>query len=98
MVDTFLVATVLIVLSSGFYQLFIDDDIPLPAWLRIHTPESMEIKLLGVVITVLSVSVLVRLTSWDGRESILAYGITAAAVIGAIAFYLWVHGRNTGRH
>ncbi|MGL4648900.1 MAG: YqhA family protein [Caldilineaceae bacterium] len=97
-VDTFLVATVLIVLSTGFYQLFITRDLPLPGWLRVNTPESMELKLLGVIVTVLSVSVLVRLTSWDGRQELISYGITTAAVITAISFYLWVHGRNTARH
>lgn len=91
MVDVYLVATVLYVISMGFYQLLIVPDLPLPKWLQIHSPAELETKLIGVLVTVMGVEVLVALNSWDGTTNLLAYGITSALVIAALAFYTWVH-------
>jgi len=36
-VDVFLLATVFYIIALGLYELFVDDTIPVPAWLEIHT-------------------------------------------------------------
>lgn len=91
MVDIYLVATVLYVISMGFYQLLLAPDIPLPRWLVVRSPADLESKLIGVLVTVMGVEVLVTLNSWNGTSNLLAYGITSALVIAALAFYVWVH-------
>ncbi len=91
-VDTFLVATVLYVLATGFYQIFVQSHLPLPSWMRISGPGAMEGQLIGVIVTVMAVTALVRLTEWDGAStSILPYGIATAALITSISLFGWVH-------
>src|SRR5581483_607409 len=41
LVDLFLLATVLYVIAVGLYELFIDDQLPLPAWLVIHNLDDL---------------------------------------------------------
>lgn len=94
MVDVYLVATVLYVISMGFYQLLIASNIPLPPWLRITSPAQLEGKLIGVLVTVMGVEALVALNSWDGSANLIAYGVTAGLVIAALAFYTWVHHKQ----
>ncbi|MDP2182754.1 MAG: YqhA family protein, partial [Actinomycetota bacterium] len=53
--DVFLVATVLYIMALGLYELFIDDTIPVPAWLQVRTLDDLKEKLVGVVIVVLAV-------------------------------------------
>ncbi len=48
--DMLLLATVLYVIAVGLYQLFIDDRIPLPAWLHITDIDELKHKLISVVI------------------------------------------------
>jgi uncharacterized membrane protein YqhA len=91
MVDIYLVAIVLFVISMGFYQLLIMADVPLPPWLRITSPAELETKLIGVLVTVMGVETLVTLNSWDGSINLLGYGVTAALAIIALAFYTWAH-------
>lgn len=90
-VDRFLVATVLYVLSVSFYHIFIQPHLPLPRWLQISSPHEMEELLLGVIVSVTCVSFLVRLTAWDGEGGILAVGLAAGAIVGAISLYKWVY-------
>ncbi|HEX9996104.1 MAG TPA: YqhA family protein, partial [Abditibacterium sp.] len=73
--------------SIGLYELFIDDSIEVPAWLEIHTLDDLKVKLLGVVVTVLGVLFLGQIVTWDGQRELLGYGVSIAAVIGAITFY-----------
>ena len=35
-IDIFLLGTVLYIIAVGLYELFIKDDLPLPAWIQIH--------------------------------------------------------------
>lgn len=92
-VDNFLVALVLIVLSFGFYQLMIAPNLPLPDWLRIRTPAEMEMKLIGVIITVAAVSGLVQIVNWKGGTDLLAFGLSVAALIVALGVYVGLHAR-----
>ena len=87
LVDYFLLATVFYITSIGLYELFIDDSISVPAWLEIHTLDDLKVKLLGVVVTVLGVLFLGQIVTWNGQRDLLGYGVSIAAVIGAITFY-----------
>ncbi len=87
--DLFLLATVLYVIAIGFYELFIDDRIPLlPAWLVIHDMDDLKDRLISVVIAVLGVVFLGQVISWDGQRDLQPFGIGTAAVVAALTYFL----------
>ncbi len=86
-VDTFLLATVFYIIALGLYELFVDDTIPVPAWLQITSLDDLKAKLLGVVATILAVAFLGQVLTWDGERNLQPFGFGIAAVIAAIAFY-----------
>lgn len=87
--DAFLLATVLIVVALGLWELFVDDTVPLPHWLEIHTLDDLKSKLISVVITVLGVLFLgAVIEAKAGSLELLYTGGAIAAVIFALAFFL----------
>lgn len=87
-VDIFLLATVLYIIALGLYELFIDDTVPVPRWLEIHTLDDLKDKLIGVVVVVLGVGFLGQFVSWDGQTNLLVSGGGAALVIAALTWFL----------
>lgn len=87
-VDLFLLGTVLYVTAIGLYELFIDDKLDLPAWLRIHDLDDLKNSLIGVVIVVLGVLFLGQVITWDGQRDLLGPGAATALVIAALAYFL----------
>lgn len=85
--DAFLLGCVLIIVALGLYQLYIHENVPLPAWLQVTTLDELEAKLLGIVVVLLGVSFLGVVTEWKG-DSLLELGLSVGAVIIAIAVYL----------
>jgi uncharacterized membrane protein YqhA len=92
--DYALLATVLYVLALGLYSLFVDDRIPMPAWLRIHDLGQLKELLAGVVVVAIAVIFLGWALTWDGKSDILALGVGSAAVIGGLALFLWQAARE----
>jgi uncharacterized membrane protein YqhA len=86
--DLFLVGTVLYVMALGLYELFIDDRLPLPAWLEIHDVDDLKGKLVGVVVVVLAVFFLGEAVGWDGERNLLWLGGGIALVIAALTYFL----------
>lgn len=86
-IDVFLLATILYVIASGFYQLFGPRNSNLPGWMRVSSVEDLEHKLIGVLITVLGVFGLARVVSWDGQSDLLPFGAAVALLIAALAFF-----------
>ena len=95
--DVALLATVVYVIALGLYSLFVDDDIPMPAWLQIHTLSDLKSLLASVVVVVLAVLFLGLALTWDGTSDLLTLGISIAAVIASLSFFLWVAHREPGR-
>jgi uncharacterized membrane protein YqhA len=93
-VDTFLVAMVVLVTAIGIYQLFINRRIPVPEWLRIYDIDDLKAKLIGVVITVLGVYFLGKALAWDYGKDILPLGLSVAAVALALSYFLSIHFRR----
>jgi uncharacterized membrane protein YqhA len=92
--DIFMLATVLYVIAVGLYELFIDDRIPLPAWLVITDIDDLKHKLISVVIAVLGVVFLGQVMSWDGERNLQSLGIAIGAVIGALTYFLNSRGEQ----
>lgn len=91
--DVFLLAVVLYIIALGLYELFVDDTLPLPAWLAIHSLEDLKEKLVGVVVVVLGVLFLGRVTEGHSARETLEIGLAIAAVIVALSYFL---GKMTG--
>jgi len=87
-VDLFLLGTVLLMISLGLYELFINSDLVLPEWLQIRTFDDLKLKLVGVVIVVLAVLFLGQVVAWDGERDLLRFGAGIALVIAALTYFL----------
>ena len=87
-VDLFLIGTVLFVIAVGLYQLFFTSMMPLPRWLLVQDVGDLERKLIGLVITVLSVVFLGQIVTWDGQRDLLGFGVAIGAVIAGLTLFL----------
>jgi uncharacterized membrane protein YqhA len=87
-VDLFLLATALYLISLGLYELFIDDNIALPTWLVIHTLDDLKEKLVSVMIIVMGVLFLGKLVDWDGKSDLLNPAAGTALMIAALTYFL----------
>lgn len=95
-VDLFLLGTVLYVIAVGLYELFIDDTVAMPKWLRIHDLDDLKNSLIGVVIVVLGVLFLGQVVTWDGQRDLLGPGAASALVIAALAYFLSLKKKGAG--
>lgn len=86
-VDTLLLATVLLVIGYGLYELFVDEDLHLPAWLQIHSLDDLKGKLIGVVVAVIAVVFLGELVEGSDAEATMMIGIGAGALVLALAAF-----------
>jgi uncharacterized membrane protein YqhA len=87
-VDLFLLATVVHVVSLGLYQLYFRQDLNLPRWLKISSLDDLKSKLVGVAVTVLAVYFLGQAISAGNDITILYLGAAVAVVIVALTFFL----------
>jgi uncharacterized membrane protein YqhA len=94
LVDLFLLATALYVISAGLFELFIDDALPLPSWLEIHDLDDLKDKLIKVVIVVLGVLFLGQVITWDGTRDLLGFGAAVSLVIAALTYFLSLKARK----
>jgi uncharacterized membrane protein YqhA len=87
-IDVYLLSTVFYVISVGLYELFIQDNLPMPDWLEFHNLDDLKNKLVGVIIVALAVLFLGQIVSWDGTTDLLPYGASVALVIAALTYFL----------
>lgn len=86
-VDTLLLATVLLVIGYGLYELFVDDSLDLPAWLEIKTLDDLKGKLIGVVVAIIAVIFLGFLADAKDAASVMPVGIGAGAILVGLAAF-----------
>ena len=87
-IDLYLIGTVFYITALGLYELFIDDQVPTPAWLHITHLNDLKSKLLGVAVVIMAVLFLGQLVNWDGSPGILRIGAAIALVIAAVTGFL----------
>ncbi|HFD38690.1 MAG TPA: YqhA family protein [Anaerolineae bacterium] len=87
-VDVFLLATVFYIIALGLYALFIDENLPMPAWLEFHTFDDLKANLVGVIVVALSVLFLGKVIAWKGGVDFLFFGGAIALVIFALSYFL----------
>ena len=95
-VDTLLLATVLLVIGYGLYELFVDDSVELPAWLQIHSLDDLKAKLIGVVVALIAVVFLGELVKAADPEATMKFGIGAGALVLALAAFSYAT-RSSGK-
>lgn len=95
-VDFFLLATVFYIIALGLYVLFIDEDLPMPAWLKIHTFDDVKVNLVGVLIVALSVFFLSKVIVWKGGSDFFFFGGAIALIIFALSYFLSLVKDNGG--
>jgi uncharacterized membrane protein YqhA len=88
--DIILLGTVLYIVALGLYQLFIDQSLALPRWLKVNDLADLKRDLIGVVVVLLGVSFLGEVVNWEGQNDILPLGAGIALVIAALGFILWL--------
>lgn len=88
--DTILLGTVLYIISLSLYQLFIDDTIPVPKWMRVHDLMELKRDLVSVTVVLLSVTFLGEVVDRSSDDNILPLGLAIAAVTIALAFFNWL--------
>lgn len=93
LIDVFLLGIVFYLIAVGFYQLFINAELPVPHWLRIDDLDELKVKLIAVIIVMLGVNFL-GVIELDNQGSVLDVGIAVALVVVAFAVVLWVYERR----
>ncbi|TLM99419.1 MAG: YqhA family protein [Actinobacteria bacterium] len=91
--DEYLLGIVMYIIALGVFELFVDDRLPLPAWLEFHHLDDLEEKLVAVVAVVLSVYFLGQVIKAPLGESLeimrLGFGIGALIVaMGAFNYFM----------
>lgn len=85
--DSILLGTVLYIISLSLYQLFIDDTIPVPKWMRVHDLMELKRDLVSVTVVLLGVTFLGEVVDRSSDDNILPLGVAIAAVTIALAFF-----------
>ena len=93
-VDTFLLATVLLVIGYGLYELFVDAEVKLPAWLEIRSLDDLKTKLIGVIVAILGVVFLGDLVDSSDANSVMLVGVGVGAVVIGLAAFTFATKRN----
>ena len=93
--DSILLGTVLYIISLSLYQLFIDDTIPVPKWMRVHDLMELKRDLVSVTVVLLSVTFLGEVVDRGSDDNILPLGIAIAAVVLALAVFNWLTPRES---
>jgi uncharacterized membrane protein YqhA len=84
-VDTLLLATVLLVIGYGLYELFVDSNVRLPPWLEINSLDDLKAKLIGVVVAIIAVVFLGELVDASDPNDVMLIGIGSGAVVIGLA-------------
>jgi uncharacterized membrane protein YqhA len=88
-VDAILLGTVLLVIGYGLYELFIDADIDVPAWLRVRNLDDLKSKLIGVVVAIIAVVFVGVFVDSNRASDVISYGVGAGALVVGLAIFAY---------
>jgi uncharacterized membrane protein YqhA len=86
-VDAILLGTVLLVIGYGLYELFVDAEIRVPAWLQVKDLDDLKSKLIGVVVAIIAVVFVGVFVDANRADEVLAYGVGAGALVLGLAIF-----------
>lgn len=87
--DSFLVATAMLVISISLYELFIGA-LEVPDWMLVRNLSELKAKFTFVIIPVMAVKFLQRLLSSENALETLYFGVAVALVSAALAAFNYV--------
>ncbi|MCW5961906.1 MAG: YqhA family protein [Pyrinomonadaceae bacterium] len=87
--DIFLVAVALLVISTSLYELFIGD-LNVPDWMLVHNLSELKAKFGFVIIPVIAVKFLQKLLASESALDTLYYGIAVALVSVSLTVFNYV--------
>jgi uncharacterized membrane protein YqhA len=93
-VDAILLGTVLLVIGYGLFELFIDDELPVPLWLRVYDLDDLKSKLIGVVVAIIAVVFVGIFVDADRSKDVLSYGVGAGALVVGLAIFAYATKRE----
>jgi uncharacterized membrane protein YqhA len=93
-VDTLLLATVLLVIGYGLYELFVDTEVKLPAWLEIKDLDDLKNKLIGVVVAIIAVVFLGQLVDNNSSNDVFLAGAGSGALVIGLAAFTFATKKN----
>ena len=82
-----MLGTVLLVIGYGLYELFIDDELPVPLWLRVYDLDDLKSKLIGVVVAIIAVVFVGVFVDADRSGDVISYGVGAGALVVGLAIF-----------
>jgi uncharacterized membrane protein YqhA len=97
-VDAILLGTVLLVIGYGLYELFVDTNISVPAWLQINDLDDLKSKLIGVVVAIIAVIFVGVLVDANRAGDVLSYGVGAGALVLGLAVFAHATKKNSGKN
>ena len=86
-VDAILLGTVLLVIGYGLFELFIDDELPVPLWLRVYDLDDLKSKLIGVVVAIIAVVFVGIFVDANRSADVISYGVGAGALVTGLAVF-----------
>ena len=86
--DIYLLAIVLYIMALGLFELFIDDRLPLPAWLEFHHLDDLKEKLVSVVIVVMGVFFLGKVIEGKPALELLYLGGGISLVVASLSYFV----------
>lgn len=87
--DSFLVATAMLVISVSLYELFIGA-LEVPDWMLVRNLSELKAKFIFVIVPVMAVKFLQKLLSGEAALDTLYYGLAVGAVALALAVFNYV--------
>jgi uncharacterized membrane protein YqhA len=78
-VDSFLIATAILIFAVSLYELFIGD-LALPEWMTVHNLYELKAKLSSMIVLVMGVKFLEKLVDYKDTADLLRVGLAVAAV------------------
>jgi uncharacterized membrane protein YqhA len=94
-VDAILLGTVLLVIGYGLFELFIDDELPVPLWLRVYDLDDLKSKLIGVVVAIIAVVYVGIFVDANRSKDVLSYGVGAGALVVGLAIFAYATKKET---
>jgi len=93
-VDGILLGTVLLVIGYGLYELFVDTEIEVPAWLQIKDLDDLKSKLIGVVVAIIAVVFVGVMVDSTRASDVVSYGVGAGALVLGLAVFALATRKN----
>jgi uncharacterized membrane protein YqhA len=82
-VDSFLIATALLIFAVSLYELFIDK-LNLPEWMLAHDLYELKTKLSSMIVLVMGVKFLEKLLDVKDADGLMRIGIAVSLISGAL--------------